>query len=159
MPTARVFQSTKGLDTLGSARSPRRGMELAFSPGMGQGKDMRRWRVCGLVLGLGAVGMIIAACSNSASDSSDMHTLGSGGMFADTGAGTGTATGGPLVGTGGTSAPEVEQDVTFELPHAGKRYVYAANPKRDSVAVIDGALAIDTVEVGDDPSPPFGPAL
>jgi YVTN family beta-propeller protein len=43
--------------------------------------------------------------------------------------------------------------VEFELPHAGDRYVYAANPDNDNVAVIDSeTLAIQTVEAGDGPT-------
>lgn len=49
--------------------------------------------------------------------------------------------------------PEVEVKVEFELPHAGDRYVYAANPDNDNVAVIDSeTLAIQTVEAGDGPT-------
>ncbi|MBN1606420.1 MAG: hypothetical protein JW940_07285, partial [Polyangiaceae bacterium] len=135
----------------------RRGMKLAFSPGMRQEKRMCSWRVCRLALGLSAVGTIIVACGSSSDSASSMPTsrAGTGGMSSGTGTGTdtGTATGGPTWGTGGTPIPqEVEEDVEFELPHAGKRYVYAANPEHDSVAVIDGTtLAIDTVEVGDGP--------
>lgn len=49
--------------------------------------------------------------------------------------------------------PEVEETRSFELPQAGARYVYVANPRRDSVAVIDSrTLAIQTVEAGDAPT-------
>ncbi|MEZ4392084.1 MAG: hypothetical protein R3A48_13380 [Polyangiales bacterium] len=49
--------------------------------------------------------------------------------------------------------PEVEETRSFELPQAGSRYVYVANPRRDSVAVIDSrTLAIQTVEAGDAPT-------
>lgn len=48
--------------------------------------------------------------------------------------------------------PEVELSLEFELPHAGERYVYAANPDSDSVAVIDAeTLGIQSVEAGDQP--------
>lgn len=49
--------------------------------------------------------------------------------------------------------PETEEQRSFELPQAGARYVYVANPRRDSVAVIDSrTLAIQTVEAGDGPT-------
>lgn len=49
--------------------------------------------------------------------------------------------------------PEVEETRSFELPQAGARYVYVANPRRDTVAVIDSrTLAIQTVEAGDAPT-------
>ncbi|MEZ4406246.1 MAG: hypothetical protein R3A52_07215 [Polyangiales bacterium] len=49
--------------------------------------------------------------------------------------------------------PEVEERRAFELPQAGGRYVYVANPRRDTVAVIDSrSLAIQSVEAGDGPT-------
>lgn len=48
---------------------------------------------------------------------------------------------------------EEEVVVQFELPSAGERYVYAANPDNNSVAVIDSqTLAIQSVEAGDRPT-------
>lgn len=48
---------------------------------------------------------------------------------------------------------EEEVVVQFELPSAGERYVYAANPDSNSVAVIDSkTLAIQSVEAGDKPT-------
>lgn len=75
-----------------------------------------------------------------------------GGGFAANGGGatggTGGATGGPQV-----LPPEMEVRVDFELPHAGKRFVYVANPDSDTVAVIDSTnLNIQTVEPGDQPT-------
>jgi YVTN family beta-propeller protein len=56
-------------------------------------------------------------------------------------------------GTPTSLPPEVELSLDFELPHAGRRYVYAANPKSDTVAVIDAStLAITSVEAGDQPT-------
>jgi len=47
----------------------------------------------------------------------------------------------------------MEERRVFELPQAGARYVYVANPRRDTVAVIDSqTLAIQTVEAGDGPT-------
>lgn len=49
--------------------------------------------------------------------------------------------------------PEVELSANFELPRAGDRFVYAANPAGDTVAVIDATnLRISTVEAGDQPT-------
>src|SRR6185295_10181364 len=49
--------------------------------------------------------------------------------------------------------PEMEERRSFETPRAGARYVYVANPKRDTVAVIDSTnLAIRSIQVGDTPT-------
>jgi hypothetical protein len=49
--------------------------------------------------------------------------------------------------------PEVEVRRSFQTPQAGGRFVYVANPTRDTVAVIDSTtLAIQTVETGDGPT-------
>lgn len=49
--------------------------------------------------------------------------------------------------------PEREERRNFQTPQAGGRYVYIANPRRDTVAVVDSrTLAIQTVEVGDQPT-------
>jgi YVTN family beta-propeller protein len=54
---------------------------------------------------------------------------------------------------GGVRPPEMEERRTFEAPRAGARHVYVANPRRDTVAVIDSTnLAIRSVEVGDTPT-------
>jgi hypothetical protein len=72
----------------------------------------------------------------------------------------------PGAGTGGKSAiagngaggapalpPEQEQALDFLVPQPGKQYVYAANPTRDTVAVIDSvSLAIAEVTPGDTPT-------
>jgi YVTN family beta-propeller protein len=62
--------------------------------------------------------------------------------------------GGPAPGSGGamTLPPEKEFTVSFELPHAGEHYVYAANTDSDTVAVIDATkLTIQIVQAGDQP--------
>jgi DNA-binding beta-propeller fold protein YncE len=59
-------------------------------------------------------------------------------------------------GAGGAAAPppEREEQRELEAPRAGARFVYVANPRRDTVAVIDPrSLAIRTVAVGDTPGP------
>lgn len=49
--------------------------------------------------------------------------------------------------------PETEEIRSFLTPRAGGRYVYVANPLRDSVAVIDSqTLAITSIEVGRRPT-------
>lgn len=69
---------------------------------------------------------------------------------------------GPTLGFGGSSStggaagvplpPEKETNATFELPHAGENFVYAANTDSDTVAVIDARnLAIQIVQAGDKP--------
>lgn len=48
--------------------------------------------------------------------------------------------------------PEVELPARFERPAAGARYVYVANPSRNTVAVIDAETrGIETVPVGERP--------
>ncbi|HJX52620.1 MAG TPA: hypothetical protein VJ801_07640, partial [Polyangia bacterium] len=68
-----------------------------------------------------------------------------------------TATGGsPAIVVPGAAAglpAEQEQSLSFLAPQPGKRYVYVANPTRDSVAVIDSvSLAIAEVTPGDMPT-------
>lgn len=60
----------------------------------------------------------------------------------------------PRADSGGTvPPPEVEVRRSFQTPQAGGRFVYVANPTRDTVAVIDSStLAIQTVETGDGPT-------
>jgi DNA-binding beta-propeller fold protein YncE len=54
---------------------------------------------------------------------------------------------------GGATPPEQEQSLDFLVPQPGKQYVYAANPTRDTVAVIDSvSLAIAEVTPGDTPT-------
>lgn len=75
-------------------------------------------------------------------------------------AGTATPTPPPIVDGDGNEVevvPDLEDEeevqVQFELPSAGERYVYAANPDNNSVAVIDSqTLAIQSVEAGDRPT-------
>ncbi len=55
------------------------------------------------------------------------------------------------------AVPDLEDEeevlVQFELPSAGERYVYAANPDNNSVAVVDSTtLGIQSVEAGDRPT-------
>jgi len=50
---------------------------------------------------------------------------------------------------------EAEEEIalSFELPAAGQRYVYAANPASDTVSVIDSeTLSIQSVQAGDGPT-------
>ncbi len=48
---------------------------------------------------------------------------------------------------------EEEVSLSFDLPAAGQRYVYAANPASDSVSVIDSqTLAIQSVQAGNGPT-------
>ncbi len=71
-------------------------------------------------------------------------------FFFDGGARDGGGGLGPPVDLG---PPEVEERRDFETPRAGARYVYVANPRRDTVAVIDSTtLAIRSVEAGDGPT-------
>ncbi len=109
-----------------------------------------RWMIVGALLLAAGAGRSLSACgadSSGAGGGADNNTPGTsrdagsggGGSFADVGAA-------PL-------PPEMEEVRAFELPQAGARYVYVANPRRDSVAVIDSrTLAIQTVEAGDGPT-------
>jgi DNA-binding beta-propeller fold protein YncE len=101
------------------------------------------WSVC--VLSLFAV-----ACGDLRGDNIAPMPLADGGtFFYDAGS--------PYVGVDGgardSGPPEVEVRRDFETPRAGARYVYVANPRRDTVAVIDSTtLAIRSVEAGDGPT-------
>jgi hypothetical protein len=71
-----------------------------------------------------------------------------------------TSTSPPIVDGDGNeveAVPDLEDEeevlVQFELPSAGERYVYAANPENNSVAVVDSTtLGIQSVEAGDRPT-------
>lgn len=77
-----------------------------------------------------------------------------GGTGGSSGPGTQAPSGMGAGGGGGMSLPpETEERRDFETPRAGARFVYVANPRRDSVAIIDSTgLAIRTVQVGDTPT-------
>lgn len=93
----------------------------------------------------------MAACAGGDRVSPPAMPLVDGGMFFyDGGPGYPGADGGPPRDLG---PPEVEERRDFETPRAGARYVYVANPRRDTVAVIDSTtLAIRSVEAGDGPT-------
>ncbi len=99
---------------------------------------------CGLFL-------LFAACGDMTGDRSPGIPLADGGMFYyDAGGGYPRSDGGAAIDSG---PPEVEEVRSFETPRAGARYVYVANPRRDTVAVIDSTtLAIRSVEAGDGPT-------
>jgi hypothetical protein len=110
----------------------------------------------GWILAMAAV----AGCGVSTVDknrSGSPPANGGGGNMSRPGADSpGEATGGSS-GTGGAGPiippPEMEERRSFETPRAGARYVYVANPKRDTVAVIDSTnLTIRTVQAGDTPT-------
>ncbi len=119
------------------------------------------------VVGLLAAGALVgcgASSSTRNATGSDESTGGggtSGALGRPTGAaGPGSASGsGPISGASDAGAgvppkpPEVEERRDFETPSAGARFVYVANPRRDTVAVIDStSLTIRSVEVGDTPT-------
>jgi hypothetical protein len=102
---------------------------------------------------------VIVACasSNSAGSAdfpgvSDFSGSGASSNSGENGAG-GASLEIPRFGDGGVSLPpEQETSATFELPHAGLRFVYSANPDTNTVAVIDGTnLAIHSVQAGAQP--------
>ena len=119
----------------------------------------RRLIVMGLVstLGIGE----LAACAASSNSTSATEPAADNGSSNVGGAGysaAGQSTGGAnsfVVGsTGGATFLPPEQKVTLsvEVPKASDSYVYAANPDRNSVAIIDpGSLAIQTVNVDSSP--------
>ena len=110
--------------------------------------------------GLLAVALLVAVALQGACSHADSGDAGS---SVDSEPGNASGAGGSFASTGGAAAivdgsgesdlpPETETSVAFETPAAGVRYVYAANPDDDSVAVIDAeSLAIHTVQTGDEP--------
>jgi YVTN family beta-propeller protein len=103
----------------------------------------------------------LVGCGGMASDASSRkgNEEGVGG-----GAGKGSAPGANNGGSSGSGnnmgadpvmppPPEMEERRSFETPRAGARYVYVANPRRDTVAVIDSTnLATRSIQVGDTPT-------
>ena len=112
----------------------------------------------GLLGGLLAGALCVCGCAGS-SDSSN-----SGGEYPGPSRDAGMSSSGyggeggnaAIVGNGSggaTTPPEQEQSLDFLVPQPGKQYVYAANPTRDTVAVIDSvSLAIAEVTPGDTPT-------
>jgi hypothetical protein len=110
-----------------------------------------------------ALAAALAGCGGSAVKSSGSGPNNRGGSEAEGGS-KGNAPGANMGATGGSSGgmgadpiapppPEMEERRSFETPRAGARYVYVANPKRDTVAVIDSTnLTIRPIQVGDTPT-------
>lgn len=104
---------------------------------------------------------LAVGCAATHSGTSDSPDDGGGGGRA--GAGGSSSSGSPgsagSSGSAGAQAgeqpppPEIEETVEVEAPKAGARFVYVANPKRDTVAVIDSmSLSIRSVDAGDTPT-------
>lgn len=89
-----------------------------------------------------------AACSSSQADSNSSAGYDNGPSYNyNVGGKSGYSTVNQGASTGGL-APEVKVTIAVETPKASENYVFAANPDRNSVAVIDPAnLAIQTVSV------------
>jgi hypothetical protein len=116
---------------------------------------MSRWTI--------TLALLLSGCSATSDTAGSAPPFGAGGSGGGAGpsspAPTGTPGGmSPAGGTGGGGGtaplpPEMEEQRAFETPQAGARYVYVANPKRDTVAVIDSTtLAIRLAPAGDTPS-------
>ena len=99
----------------------------------------------------------LGACGSTSADSTGGTNLGTptannsgmGGAASNGGNNNGSF----QVATGGAAlAPETKVELAVEVPQASPRYVYAANPDRDSVAIIDPSnLGIQTVAVDSAP--------
>ena len=60
---------------------------------------------------------------------------------------------GPAAAADAALPPENEQKLDFLAPQAGARYVYVANPSRNTVSIIDSTnLSVVEVEPGDSPT-------
>lgn len=117
-----------------------------------------------IYLGLGVILMAgLAGCSSAAGTAAGNGPgpRGAGGTSAEIGTGTGSgeAPFGASAAGGSTAAPpaglpsETGQTLSFLPPSAGARYVYVANPERDTVSIIDSTtLAITEVTTGDTPT-------
>jgi len=112
----------------------------------------RRFLIVGLVVAA-ALAQLVACSSTNASDSGSAMTPNAGPGASIGGAGNGFNIGNPggaqSSGVGGTSLPpEQKATIVVDVPKASKNYVYAANPDRDSVAIINpSSLSIQTVSV------------
>jgi hypothetical protein len=111
--------------------------------------------------GLGVVAMAgLVACSSGSESAGSSPTndgtggpsMGAGGASAGIGIGSG-AVGGASAAAPVVVPPENEQTLDLLAPRAGARYVYVANPTRDTVSIIDSTdLAITEVTTGDTPT-------
>jgi YVTN family beta-propeller protein len=110
-----------------------------------------------------AVSAAVMGCSaGSARDATNPESGGNEGGSSGSRPGGNAPPGSNMNGTGGSGSgaadpvippPEMEERRSFEAPQAGARYVYVANPRRDTVAVIDSTnLAIRSIQVGDTPT-------
>jgi hypothetical protein len=111
----------------------------------------------GLMIGLSVGSLGCSGSSSSAGSNPTGKGDGIGGAWSSADA----ASVGPTYGSGGASGggtavvlpPEQEQSLDFLAPRAGARYVYVANPGRDTVTVIDStSLAINEITTGDTPT-------
>jgi hypothetical protein len=80
--------------------------------------------------------------------------MGWGGSSGSYGAGGSSSAGDrPIVKADAALPPENEQKLDFLAPQAGARYVYVANPSRNTVSIIDSTnLSVFEVEPGDSPT-------
>jgi hypothetical protein len=117
------------------------------------GRLNRKLFLVGLLAAAGVAGAL--ACSSMGSSNSGSETAAPGGGYDVSvgGAGNQNPNNGYAAATGGTTLPpETKVQLVVEVPQASPKYVYAANPDRDSVAVIDpGDLSIQTVAVDSAP--------
>ena len=116
------------------------------------GRLKRKYFLAGLlvVVGLGYT----LACASSSNSTGGVDNAGPGADFSAGVGGSGANAGNSFVAaTGGTSLPpETKVTLAVEVPQASQNYVYAANPDRDSVAVINPInLSIQTVAVDSAP--------
>ncbi len=113
--------------------------------------------LCALMVPVGgcsASGGTSLAGGNESADASIGNWGGAGGSNAGTPTLNFGSSGGSQ-GSGGAASlpPEQEQNLDFLAPRAGARYVYVANPSRNTVTVIDSTtLAISELTPGDSPT-------
>lgn len=114
----------------------------------------RRWILCPILAVVGAC----AGASDSASKGSGARDAGSsswGGTSGSYGSGGSISNGVdiPVVKVDAAIPPENEQKLDFLAPQAGARFVYVANPGRNSVSVIDSTnLGVVERTPGDSPT-------
>ncbi len=110
----------------------------------------RNWLTLGVVISAGGLASCSAADSKTAASSpagpgKNDGSYAAGGSRVNSG---NEQTGGSTSAATTTLPPEDKIDLDVEIPRASGNYVYAANPDRDSVAVINPTnLAIQTVSV------------
>ena len=122
------------------------------TPRKGVRAVMRRWQGLSSVLGM-ALALLLARCSNLEGQADKESAAPSDRGEPGVGGGSNAGVEGADDQGSEPTQPEVELEATFRSPVATGKYVWAANPASDRVALVDAAaLTVRSVEAGNGPT-------